>query len=70
MENNSQPDWCELRGQEVRISHDGVLVRTGYVEEVTHAGDGLWLESKGNDSRRLYLKVEGYSAQPLQTSAH
>jgi hypothetical protein len=70
MESNSQPGWCELRGQEVQISHKGVLVRTGYVEEVTQAGDGLWLESRGNDSRTLYLKAEGYSAQPLQAAAH
>ena len=64
-ESPSEIIWGELLGQQVQIHRDGNLVRTGYVEDVTHAGDGLWLESRGIDHRVLFTKAEGYSANAL-----
>lgn len=65
MESSFEPIWGELRGHQVQVHRDGNLVRTGYVEDVMHAGDGLWLESRGIDGRALYTKAEGYSVKAL-----
>ncbi|MCG2624118.1 hypothetical protein LVY72_19710 [Arthrobacter sp. I2-34] len=65
-ESPSETIWGELLGRQVQIHRDGNLVRTGFVEDVTHAGDGLWLESRGIDHRALYAKAEGYSANALR----
>ncbi|RKO19961.1 hypothetical protein D7Z96_19660 [Pseudarthrobacter phenanthrenivorans] len=65
MENHLEPPWDELRGQQVQIYRRGLLVRTGYVEDVTHAGDGLWLEQWGIDLRTLYTHTDGFSVHTL-----
>lgn len=65
-----KPPWDELRGQEVQIHHKGVLVRTGYVEDITHTGDGLSLQQSGIDLRTLYTHAGGYSVSPLPVTPH
>jgi hypothetical protein len=66
-ESPSEIIWAKLIGRQVQIHRNGNLVRTGFVEDVTHAGDGLWLESRGIDHRTLYTKAEGYSVNALRT---
>ena len=61
MESPFESHWGELIGQQIQIRKDGDLIRIGYVEDVTYAGDGLWLETHGNDLRMLFMKADGYS---------
>ncbi|MGF9660884.1 hypothetical protein AAIH25_03325 [Arthrobacter crystallopoietes] len=58
-------DWNDLIGQWVQILKDGGIVRTGYVEDVTHAADALWLQGHGAEPRRLFLKADGFTAKAI-----
>ena len=61
-------DWRDLVGRYVEIRKDGKVVRTGYVNDVTHAANALWLEHHGGYLRQLFEKAEGYSAEILPAS--
>jgi hypothetical protein len=64
---NGQPDmgWNDLLGQQVQIHKHGRFIRSGYVEDVTYAGDALWLQGHGADPRMLYLKADGFVPEVL-----
>lgn len=61
MDTLSESSWDDFLSQRVQVHKDGRFVRTGYVEDITWAGDGVWLEGLGVDLRTLYTKAEGYS---------
>lgn len=62
MGSSTDISWRELLGLKVQIRKNGQMIRTGYVEDVTNTGDGVWLESCGVDPRKLFTKADGYSA--------
>jgi hypothetical protein len=55
-------DWNHLVGRRVQLHRNGRFVRAGYVEDVTHAADALWLQGHGAEPRALYLKADGITA--------
>jgi hypothetical protein len=65
VESTSDNGWDGFLSQRVHVKRDGKFVRTGYVEDITPAGDGVWLEGWGVDVRTLYTKAEGYSLIPV-----
>jgi hypothetical protein len=64
-----QANWKDYAGRRVLVQKAGSTIRTGYVKDVTHAADVLWLESEGVEPRALYEKAQGYVVLPLSEPA-
>jgi hypothetical protein len=69
MEAHPDVDWNQLIGRRVRLHRNGCFVRAGYVEDVTHAADALWLQGHGAEPRALYLKADGITATTVGEAA-
>lgn len=52
--------WNLLIGAPVEIWKDGILVRSGVVEEAMPDASALWIRADGPRGRQLYLAAEGY----------
>ena len=53
-------DWRRLRGAEVEIWFNGVLQRTGVIEEATEDSAVAWVAADVRGSRQLLERARGF----------
>jgi hypothetical protein len=59
----------QLGGHQVQVYRAGNMVRTGYVEGVTHTRDGLGQQAKALTGERYTPWADGYSVKALRAHA-
>jgi hypothetical protein len=59
-------DWHLLVGAVVEVQLDGLVIRTGLVEDITASGDIVWIAADGFDGRTMIDKREGYKLAIVQ----
>lgn len=61
-------NWANLAGHVVCIRRGEHQIRIGQVDQVTPAGDVLWLQSDGGSHARSFKKADGYTAWTAPTA--